>query len=127
MSVGAVEWAGFLRSAAGICRLRDMSNANRRQHRMFETLHTEYHLRLDECVGVRDKHSGEWYRDHPALRLHAIQVPSIGADSDFIGRRLQFWGEFDDVTTSPVIGVDRPQRASLRGYVSLAVAGEIAA
>jgi len=104
-----------------------MSSKNRRQHRMFETLHTEYHLRLDECVGVRDKHSGEWYRDHPALRLHAIQVPSVGADGEFIGRRLQFWGEFDDVTTSPVVGVDRPHRESLHGYVSFARSGEIAA
>jgi hypothetical protein len=104
-----------------------MSSQNRRMHRMFETLHTEYHLRLDECVGVRDKHSGEWYRDHPALRLRAIQVPSMGSDAEFIGRRLQFWGEFDDVTTSPVIGVTRPMRTSLRGYVSLACAGEIAA
>ena len=100
---------------------------NRRQHRMFETLHTEYHLRLDECVGVRDKKSGEWYRDHPALRLRAIQVPSMGSDSDFIGRRLQFWGEFDDVTTSPVVGVTRPIRDALWRYVSLARAGEIAA
>lgn len=104
-----------------------MSTRNRRQHRMFETQHTEYHLRLDECVGVRDKSSGEWYRDHPALRLHAIQIPTMDGDSEWLGRRLQFWGEFDDVTTSPVIRVQRPARESLDGYVSLARAGEIAA
>lgn len=104
-----------------------MSTENRRQHRMFETLHTEYHLRNDECVGVRDKSSGQWYRDHPALRLRAIQVPSIGSDAEWVGRRLQFWGEVDDVTTSPVVSVMRPARDSLRGYVSLARAGEIAA
>ncbi len=102
-----------------------MSPSNRRQHRVFETLHTEYHLRVDECVGVRDKHSGQWYRDHAALRLHAIQVPPVGADAEWIGRRLQFWGEFDDVTTSPVVGVARPSRESLRGYVSLSRSGEI--
>ena len=28
---------------------------NRRQHRVFSTMHTEYHLRQDECVGVRDR------------------------------------------------------------------------
>lgn len=100
---------------------------NRRQHRVFSTMHTEYHLRQDECVGVRDRASGEWFRHHAALRLRAIQVPQVGADTDWIGRRLQFWGEFDDVTTSPVVAVARPERAALRGYVSLARAGEIAA
>jgi hypothetical protein len=90
-------------------------------------MHTEYHLRLDECVGVRDKASGEWFRHHAALRLRAIQVPPVGADAEWIGRRLQFWGEFDDVITSPVVAVMRPGRESLRGYVSLARAGEIAA
>jgi hypothetical protein len=103
------------------------SNRNRRQHRVFATMHTEYHLRQDECVGVRDRTSGEWFRHHAALRLRAIQVPPLGADAEWIGRRLQFWGEFDDVTTSPVIAVGRPAREALRGYVSLAKAGEIAA
>ena len=87
-----------------------MSSENRRQHRMFETLHTEYHLRNDECVGVRDKSSGQWYRDHPALRLRAIQVPSIGADSEWVGRRVQFRGEVDDGATAPVVRGVAPRR-----------------
>ena len=47
-------------------------STNRRRHRLFVTRHTEYHLRDDECVGVRDRDSGRWVRDHAALRLRAL-------------------------------------------------------
>lgn len=92
-----------------------MSTRNRRQHRMFETLHTEYHLRLDECVGVRDKSSGEWYRDHPALRLRAIQVPTMDADAEWLGRRLQFWLEINPILNSIKDLSERTQ--AIRGYL----------
>ena len=100
---------------------------NRRRHRMFVTNNTEYHLRLDECVGVRDRETGTWHRHHAALRLRAIQIPPMGHDHCWIGKRLQFWGTGQDVVTSPVVEVGRPEREVLPRYVSLERAGTIAA
>lgn len=98
---------------------------NRRRHRMFVTKNTEYHLRLDQCVGVRDRDSGAWHRHHAALRLRAIQVPPMGHDDRWLGRRLQFWGSQADVVTSPVMEVARPERECLPRYVSLEQSGLI--
>lgn len=103
-----------------------MKPTNRRRHRVFATKHTEYHLRLDECVGVRDRTTGEWQRRHAALRLRAIQLPPVGADAEWLGRRLQFWGRAMDVMTSPVTEVMRPEREAVVHYVSAVTTGEIA-
>ncbi|GEM_PF-705015 len=103
---------------------RGMSG-NRRKHRLFSTSNTEYHLRTDECVGVRDRQSGRWLRGHVALRLRALRLPPPGSDHHWIGRRIHFWGATADVLTSPVVDVARPNPGSLESYVSLAMAGEI--
>ncbi len=100
---------------------------NRRRHRLFVTRFTEYHLRHQECVGVRDRESGAWVRDHAALRLHAIRLPALGQDHAWLGERLQFLGNNTDVLTSPVVAVARPERGCLEHYVSLAQAGSIGA
>lgn len=102
-----------------------MEPKNRRRHRVFATKHTEYHLRSDECVGVRDRLTGTWMRKHAALRLRALQLPPLGADAEWIGRRLQFWGRATDVMTSPVTEVRRPELDAVGNYVSAVVAGEI--
>ena len=99
---------------------------NRRRHRMFVTRNTEYHLRSDECVGVRDRETGEWFRDHAALRLRAVKLPPIGLDQHWLGRRIQFWGSQTDVLTSEVIQVGRPPQYCLDRYISQQRAGEIA-
>jgi hypothetical protein len=103
-----------------------METKNRRRHRVFATRHTEYHLRVDEVVAVRDRTSGEWQRRHAALRLRAIDLPPIGAEAEWIGRRLQFWGQAMDVVTSPVTEVMRPSLEALDHYVSAVRSGEIA-
>jgi hypothetical protein len=101
------------------------SPRNRRRHRVFSTKYTEYHLRDDECVGVRDRESGDWLRGHAALRLHAVQVPPSGQDRTWIGRRLQFWGRAADVLTSPVVEIGRPLLLNLDSYISHMRSGEI--
>lgn len=103
----------------------DPMSLNRRRHRLFVTRHTEYHLRADECVGVRDLETGTWQRDHAALRLRALKLPPTGHDHVWLGQRIQFWGSNTDVVTSPVVAVGRPQRECLESYVSLASAGSI--
>jgi hypothetical protein len=100
---------------------------NRRRHRMFATRNTEYHLRQDECVGVRDLETGHWLRDHAALRLRAVQLPPTGHDHHWLGRRIQFWGSSTDVVTSPVLRVGRPELTCVESYVSRSCAGTIEA
>ena len=103
------------------------SPKDRRRHRVFATKFTEYHLRSDECVGVRDRETGAWLRHHAALGLRAIQLPESGDDLRWVGRRIQFWGRLADVVTSPVIEVGRPERWAVDHYISQATCGEIAA
>lgn len=100
---------------------------DRRRHRMFATKHTEYHLRGDECVGVRDRSSGLWLVDHAALRLRALRLPPMGQDGEWVGRRIQFWSSKMDVLTSPVVDTARPERKLIPAYVSHARAGSIGA
>ncbi|NVB37644.1 hypothetical protein G6O69_07355 [Pseudenhygromyxa sp. WMMC2535] len=101
-------------------------SANRRRHRVFFTRHSEYHLRNDECVGVRDRSTGMWMVDHAALRLHALQLPEVPDSEAWLGRRIQFWGRASDVVTSPVVAVGRPEIDEVGAYVSQARAGVIA-
>lgn len=98
---------------------------NRRRHRVFFTTHTEYHLRADECVGVRDRASGVWLLDHEALRLRALTLPDLPESAAWIGQRIQFWGRKTDVLTSPVVAVGRPRLEEVPAYVSQARAGSI--
>lgn len=100
-------------------------SADRRLHRVFFTRHTEYHLRGDECVGVRDRDSGTWMTDHAALRLRALRLPSMRKSEEWIGRRIQFWGSRTDVLTSPVLAVGRAGIPEIGAYVSQARAGSI--
>lgn len=93
---------------------------------MFVTHHTEYHLRADECVGVRDLETGAWLRHHAALRMQAVSFsPGDEGEPSWVGRRLQFLGHGNDVLTSPVVDVDRPPLASVEHYVSQARAGTL--
>jgi hypothetical protein len=102
-----------------------MPQSDRRRHRIFVTRRTEYHLRDDECVGVRDRSSGLWLVDHAALRLRALRVPPPGREVDWVGRRIQFWGSKTDVLTSPVQAHARPERHLLPAYVSHARSGTL--
>lgn len=90
------------------------------------TRHTEYHLRDDECVGVRDRGSKLWLLDHSALRLRALKVPDAAAADRWIGRRLQFWGKHTDVLTSPIEQIGRPERIDVGAYCSQAKSGDLA-
>ena len=97
---------------------------DRRRHRLIVTRNTEYHVRRDLCVAVKDRRSGEWLRSHLALRnrVHGgIRfarnggiVPNPG--SPRVGESLFFHAAGRDLVTSPVLSVVRPERSTVSRY-----------
>jgi hypothetical protein len=102
----------------------------RRKHVKFLTRNTEYHLRDRECVGVRDRRTGVWYLHHPAVRgvlLGGMDRRSRLFNHPQEGLRLVFTSQGSDVLTSPVLGIDRPERVVLEQYTWRTVSGVIEA
>lgn len=92
---------------------------DRRRHRLFRTRNTDYFLRGAECVGVRDRATGCWVRNHAALRMTALEVPGVTEDGEaWVGRRLNFWGRGEDLVTSPLEAIERPALHTVVYYVS---------
>ena len=86
-------------------------------YRVFLTRNSEYHVRGHVCIGVRDRRSGHWLAQHPALtrplaqsvvdvdgRLRSIGLPARG---EF----LEFDVEGCPLRTSPVLDIE--ERESL--------------
>jgi hypothetical protein len=88
----------------------------RRVHRVYVTRNTEYHVRRDLCVAVRDRRTGRWLSGHLAygsrmaggLRFgtQGGLIPNPGAPA--IGESLFFHASGRDVVTSPLTGIERP-------------------
>ncbi len=81
-------------------------------YRVFLTRNTEYHVRGHVCIGVRDRRTGQWQAEHPALarplaesvvdsggRLQSLRVPSLGDPLEFVvaGASLR---------TSPILDIE---------------------
>lgn len=96
----------------------------RRVHKVFVTRNTEYHVRKNLCVGVRDRKSGRWMRGHIALRsevaggLSFLQTGGVRASDAFpsIGESLFFCRDGRDLVTSAVVSVERPIRSIVAAY-----------
>ena len=93
-------------------------------YRVFLTRNTEYHVRGHVCIGVRDRRSGAWFKDHPALtrpcancvvqpdgRLSSPHLPSLGdpLEFDVNGRPLR---------TSPVLDIEEREAVDAAGGMS---------
>ena len=95
---------------------------DRRIHRVFVTRHTEYHLRRDVCIAVRDRRSGRWLPEHQAvLRKVTGTMLRIGKNGFVFGDGLPEQGEslvFEagSGSTSPVTAVERPPASVVRAY-----------
>ncbi|MCC6750258.1 MAG: hypothetical protein IT371_21515 [Deltaproteobacteria bacterium] len=102
------------------------SPTERRRHVVYLTKNTEYHCRDRECVGVRDRTSGQWHRYHEAVRAQLLGAvgPELQICPPAAGLRLFFSGE-QPVLTSTLIGTHRPGRDDIFSYANLVVAGEI--
>lgn len=96
----------------------------RRIHRVFITRNTEYHLRQDICVAVRDRRSGDWLGAHLAVKQRVqggLAFDRTGAvlarpDLPDVGQSLFFHAQGRDLVTSPVLSVERPEVDAVRRY-----------
>lgn len=96
----------------------------RRVHKVFVTRNTEYHVRRDRCVAVRDRRSGGWVEGHLAIKGkvagglrfhdHGGVTPNDGLPT--VGESLFFCSEGRDLVTSPVVEVQRPRRNIVSTY-----------
>lgn len=100
----------------------------RRRHRLYLTRNTEYHLRGEEVVGVRDRKSGQWLNKHKALRARLMgcwdRVNKI-FPSPMRGGRLHLVSSSTEILTSPLMSVQRPHIQDPEGYISNCWSGEI--
>lgn len=100
------------------------SGPDRRFHRVFVTRNSEYHVRRDVCVGVRDRRTGGWLQNHLALRstvsgglkFHNNGAISASDDMPDVGESLFFIASGRDLITSPVLSVYRPPSEVVAGY-----------
>jgi len=96
----------------------------RRQHRLYVTQNTEYHLRGRCCVAVRDLWSGRWLIDHAAVGrdlFGAVMPSSRGLqplEAPTAGALLWFENGDDDILTSRLTAITRPPRKALRHYAA---------
>jgi hypothetical protein len=97
----------------------------RRVYKVFVTRNTEYHVRSQTCVGVRDRHSGYWVYDHFALHrpiAGALRVSEAGAINASpglpqVGESMYFEAPGRDLVTSLVISVERPRPEIVAQYL----------
>jgi hypothetical protein len=84
-------------------------------YQVFLTRNSEYHLQSHVCVGVRDRRTGRWLAEHPALsrplstairtgeQFSALQTPQLGES-------LEFDLDGAPLRTSPVLNIERRTR-----------------
>ena len=103
-----------------------MSNeSDRRRHILYVTQNTEYHLRDDQCVGVRDLWTGRWKDEHPAVGkklfgavsqseggLEPINLPEVNS-------LLWFDNGESDIFTSRLTTITRPPKNAVARYDEL--------
>ena len=100
------------------------SGRERRRHRMYVTRNTEYHLRDDVCVAVRDLQSGSWVPTHDALCQPMRGSLSIGRHGEVaasrnvprLGEALFFETMGRDLVTSALCSIERPAKDIVRSY-----------
>jgi len=98
--------------------------SERRIHRVFVTRNTEYHVRKDRCVAVRDRRTGDWVQGHLALASQVsggLQFHDSGGitpneGNPNVGESLFFCSAGRDLVTSAVIAIKRPEKAIVARY-----------
>jgi hypothetical protein len=81
-------------------------------YQIFLTRNSEYHLQSHVCVGVRDRRTGTWVNQHPALqRRLSATVRTAGAlavlQRPQLGESLEFDLDGAPLRTSPVLNIEQ--------------------
>lgn len=96
----------------------------RRIHRVFVTKNTEYHVRRQTCVAVRDRDSGSFLQKHFALNrpvsgsIRFFDTGGLAAAPALprVGESMYFEHAGRDLVTSAVVSVERPNRDVVAHY-----------
>jgi hypothetical protein len=103
--------------------------AERRRHRVFVTRNTEYHVRDDVCVAIRDRQAQRFRAAHIALNLklqgavkigrHGLPLPD--SEAPRVGSAIYFTREDADgreqqIVTSRIERIDRPEKRDVLSY-----------
>jgi hypothetical protein len=88
-------------------------------YRIFLTRNSEYHVESHVCVGVRDRRTGHWVQDHPALQralLNAVAANGClqALSTPCLGERLEFDIDGAALRTSAVLDIEeRDERTAM--------------
>jgi hypothetical protein len=95
----------------------------RRIHKVFITRNTEYHVRRNTCVAVKDRRTGQWLQGHLALASKVsggIRFTQNGVSASdglpSVGESLFFCASGRDLVTSPIEAITRPTRDTIAAY-----------
>jgi hypothetical protein len=95
----------------------------RRIHKVFVTRNTEYHVRRNLCVAVRDRRTGQWLHGHMAIKSRVsggLRFTRHGVSASQglpnVGESLFFCASGRDLVTSPVEAIDRPKADVVSSY-----------
>jgi hypothetical protein len=103
--------------------MKTYKGIERRHHKLYVTLNTEYHLRDDICVGVKDRKTAKWLKNHMALGhrlLGSIRfkdggaIPNLGLPR--IGESLYFLAPQHEIITSSLVKIERPEKEAIKYY-----------
>ncbi|AUX43202.1 hypothetical protein SOCE26_046460 [Sorangium cellulosum] len=107
------------------------TGTERRRHRVFITRNTEYHVRDDVCVAVRDRAARKFRTAHLALHLKlqgGIRINENGVvipepNNARVGSPIYFTQTDHDglerqIVTSRVERIERPERQLVQQYPS---------
>ncbi len=102
-----------------------LSGQERRRHVLYVTQNTEYHLRDDQCVGVRDLWTGRWKQEHPAVGKHlfgAVSPSNEGLEpitKPEVNSMLWFDNGESDIFTSRLTSITRPPKNAVERYLTV--------
>jgi hypothetical protein len=102
----------------------------KRRHKMYVTRNTEYHVKDDVCVGIRNVRNGDWILQSKVLGAKLIAALSALPQtakrvSEFIrpkeGDNLVFLSMTgEDIVTTKIREVSRPPKHVIQYYLALA-------
>lgn len=101
--------------------------AERRRHKVFVTQNTEYHLRDDICVAVRDTRVGAWSRGSKLLSARLMgavesyrELSSNSCSPPEPGKYLLFMtGEGELLVTTRLENIERPAKEAVQHYIAM--------